>query len=85
MKTASLRDLRYSFPKIEAWLRAGEEVRITKHRKPLCRIVSERKAVRKRAKPPLPDYTARLTRLWGERIFTQAEIDEARGLETGEP
>ena len=85
MKTATLRDLRYSFPKIEAWLRAGEEVRITKHSKPLCRILSEQKAARKKTKPPLPDYAARLKRIWGDRVFTQAEIDEARAIETGEP
>ncbi len=39
MKTATLRDLRYSFSKIEAWLRAGEEVQITKHSKPLGRLL----------------------------------------------
>jgi hypothetical protein len=35
MKTATVRDLRYDFPKIEAWLEGGEEIIITKHSKPI--------------------------------------------------
>lgn len=86
MKTATLRDLRYSFPKIEAWLRAGEEVQITKHSKPLCRILSEQKAAAEKAPlPPMPDFAARAKRIFGNRVFTQAEIEEARAIETGEP
>jgi len=34
MKTATVQDLRYDFPKIEAWLAGGEEILITKHAKP---------------------------------------------------
>jgi len=83
MKTATVRDLRYDFPKIEAWLEGGEEIIITKHSKPIARIQSE-KAV---AKHPIkhPDYEARLKKTWGDRFFTQAEVDEMRAFETGEP
>jgi len=35
--------------------------------------------------PPHPDYRARLKRIWGDRVFTQAEVDEMRAFETGEP
>jgi antitoxin (DNA-binding transcriptional repressor) of toxin-antitoxin stability system len=84
MKTATVRDLRYDFPKIEAWLAGGEEILITKHAKPVARISppgSER-----RKKPPLaPDYRARRKRIWGDRVFTQAEVDAMRAFETGEP
>jgi antitoxin (DNA-binding transcriptional repressor) of toxin-antitoxin stability system len=83
MKTATVRDLRYDFPKIEAWLEGGEEIIITKHSKPIARIQSERVF----GKPMLkhPDYEARLNKTWGDRFFTQQEVDEMRAFETGEP
>jgi len=83
MKTATVRDLHYDFPKIEAWLEGGEEIIITKHSKPIARIQSERAV----EKPMLkhPDYEARLKKTWGDRFFTQQEVDEMRAFETGEP
>jgi antitoxin (DNA-binding transcriptional repressor) of toxin-antitoxin stability system len=39
MSTVSIRDLRTSFPKVEAMLNAGEEVWISKRGKPFARIV----------------------------------------------
>ena len=83
MKTATVRDLRYDFPKIEAWLEGGQEIIITKHSKPIARIQSE-KAVAK-PMPELPDFKARLKETWGDRFFTQKEVDEMRAFETGEP
>ena len=83
MKTATIRDLRYDFPKIEAWLKGGQEVLITKHAKPLARIVQDR--ARKPARAPLPDYRARVRLIWGDRVFTAAEVKEMRTFETGEP
>ena len=83
MKTATVRDLRYDFPKIEAWLAGGEEILITKHSKPIARISSEI-AVEK-PMPPLPDFLARAKKTWGDRFFTQEEVDEMRAFETGEP
>jgi antitoxin (DNA-binding transcriptional repressor) of toxin-antitoxin stability system len=84
MKTATVRDLRYDFPKIEAWLEGGEEVLITKHAKPVGRILPPGCEAGVSV-PPLPDYRARQQRIWGDRVFTQEEIDEMRAFETGEP
>ncbi len=84
MKTATLRDLRYDFPKIEAWLAGGEEILITKHARPIARL-SAANAAPEVPLPPLPDFRARLKKTWGDRFFTQAEVDEMRALETGEP
>ena len=83
MKTATVRDLRYDFPKIEAWLEVGEEIIITKHSKPIARMRSDAAV----EKPVLkhPDYEARLQETWGDRFFTQEEVEEMRALETGEP
>ena len=84
MKTATVRDLRYDFPKLEAWLAGGEEILITKHSKVVAKIsrATETPAAKL---PPHPDYSARLKRIWGDRVFTQAEVDEMRAFETGEP
>ncbi len=83
MKTATVRDLRYDFPKIEAWLQGGEEIVITKHSKPIARIRSEESVEKLVLKHP--DYEARLKATWGDRFFTQEEVDEMRAFETGEP
>jgi antitoxin (DNA-binding transcriptional repressor) of toxin-antitoxin stability system len=85
MKTATLRDLRYSFSKIEAWLRAGEEVQITKHSKPLGRLLPESKVSKRKPMPPLPDFAARRKAIWGNRVFSNKEVDDMRAFETGEP
>lgn len=84
MKTATIRDLRYDFPKLEAWLAGGEEILITKHSKPVAKISPPGTKTKKKL-PPLPDYEARRKRIWGDRIFTQAEVEEMRAFETGEP
>jgi antitoxin (DNA-binding transcriptional repressor) of toxin-antitoxin stability system len=39
MTTVSIRDLRTSFPKVEAMLNAGEEVWVSKRGRPFARIV----------------------------------------------
>lgn len=59
MKTASVRDLRYDFPKIERALRAGEEIQITKRRQVIARLVPER------ARGARPDFMARLRQIYG--------------------
>ena len=66
MKTTTVRDLRYDFPKVEAWLEGGEETvenPVLKH----------------------PDYEARRKWIWGDRFFTQAEVEKMRAFETEEP
>ncbi len=84
MKTATIRDLRYDFPKLEAWLAGGEEILITKHSRPVAKI-SLPPAELSENLPPLPDYRARLKRIWGDKVFTREEVEEMRAFETGEP
>ncbi len=83
MKTATVRDLRYDFPKIEAWLAGGEEILITKHSKPIGKFTPNTQA--ETPLPPLPDFVARAKKTWVNRFFTQEEVDEMRAFETGEP
>jgi antitoxin (DNA-binding transcriptional repressor) of toxin-antitoxin stability system len=64
MKTASVRDLRYDFPKIERLLRQGEEIQITKRRKIIARIIPEKPEGR----PELPDFIGRLRDIYGDKV-----------------
>jgi antitoxin (DNA-binding transcriptional repressor) of toxin-antitoxin stability system len=63
MKRASIRDLRYDFPKIERALRSGQEIQITKRNRVIARLVPETTA------PQLPDFAARLKEIFGNRIL----------------
>lgn len=83
MKTATVRDLRYDFPKIEAWLAGGEEILITKHARPIARLCAANGDA-EGPLPPLPDFRARLRQTWGDRFFSQQEVNEMRAFETGE-
>lgn len=63
MNTATVRDLRYRFPEIEARLRDGEEIQISKRRRVIARLVPERPASR----VPWPDFFARLQKIYGRK------------------
>jgi antitoxin (DNA-binding transcriptional repressor) of toxin-antitoxin stability system len=65
MKTVSVRDLRYDFPKVEEMLRSGEEIRITKRRRVIARLTPE-----PMDKPPLPDFLGRMKEIFGDRVMT---------------
>jgi len=78
MKTISVRDLRYDFPKVEELLRSGEEIQITKRRRPIARLTPE-PAPELAGRPPLPDFLGRMRANFGDRILkvTGAEIISA--------
>jgi antitoxin (DNA-binding transcriptional repressor) of toxin-antitoxin stability system len=63
MKSMSVRDLRYRFPQIEARLREGEAIAITKRKRIIARLLPERPVERK-----MPDFGARLKAIYGRRI-----------------
>jgi antitoxin (DNA-binding transcriptional repressor) of toxin-antitoxin stability system len=78
MTKASVRDLRYNFPQIEARLRAGEEIEITKRKRVIARLVPERT----RGKRKMPDFAKMLKEIYGDKVMktTGAElISELRG------
>jgi antitoxin (DNA-binding transcriptional repressor) of toxin-antitoxin stability system len=52
MKTATVRQLRTSFPRIESWLAEGEIVAITKHKKVVGHLSPPRR-------PGKPDFAKR--------------------------
>jgi antitoxin (DNA-binding transcriptional repressor) of toxin-antitoxin stability system len=71
MKTVSVRDLRYDFPKVEQLLRSGEEIQITKRKRPIARLTPE-----PLDRPPLPDFLAQMRENFGDKVLkvTGAQI-----------
>jgi antitoxin (DNA-binding transcriptional repressor) of toxin-antitoxin stability system len=79
MKTATLRDLRNDFAKLEAWLGEGEEIRIEKRGKPIAMLTPMKP--KPLGKVEMPDFSARLQETWGDRVFSEAEIREMKEAE----
>jgi antitoxin (DNA-binding transcriptional repressor) of toxin-antitoxin stability system len=71
MKSVSVRDLRYDFPKVEQMLQSGEEIRITKRRKVIARLTPE-----PTERPPLPDFLGQMKEIFGDKVLkvTGAQI-----------
>ena len=71
MKSVSVRDLRYDFPKVEEMLRSGEEIRITKRRKVIARLTPE-----PTERQPLPDFLGQMKEIFGDKVLkvTGAQI-----------
>ncbi len=66
MKTATVRDMRYRFPEIEARLREGEEIQITKRKRVIARLVPMRPRRRRRR---APDFMAMLKEIYGQKVL----------------
>jgi antitoxin (DNA-binding transcriptional repressor) of toxin-antitoxin stability system len=58
MKSATIRDLRNSFPRVARWIEEGESVEITRSGKPFAKLSPAPTA--KLKKPPMPDFMERL-------------------------
>ncbi len=82
MQTLTVRDLRYDFAKVEAWLADGQEIEITKHGKPVARLSPPASA--KAPKFDIEAHQRRMKETWGDRVFTMAEVREMREAELGE-
>jgi antitoxin (DNA-binding transcriptional repressor) of toxin-antitoxin stability system len=79
MKTATVTDLRNHFAILEAWINEGEEIRIEKRGRPIAMLTPLPRRAGKTVKKP--DFAARLKALWGDRVFTEAEVAEMRAYE----
>jgi antitoxin (DNA-binding transcriptional repressor) of toxin-antitoxin stability system len=64
MKTVSVRDLRYRFPLVEARLREGDPIAITKRKRVIARLVPE---PRESVSVDPPDFMAILKRIYGNK------------------
>lgn len=79
MKTATVRDLRNNFPRVEAWLRDGEDVCIEKRGEPFAMLTALRG--KRAVKVKNPDFAARQRAIWGDRVFSDAEVQAMRAAE----
>ena len=77
MKTATVRQLRNEFPRLEALVREGETVYITKRGKDVAMLVPPQPK-KKPGKLVKPDIMARLKETWGDRFFSDAEVKAMR-------
>ena len=80
MKTATVRELRNEFSKLEAWLGEGEEIQIEKRGKVVGVLTGPDRA----ARPEVfrkPNFMARLRENWGERVFSDEEVRAMREAE----
>jgi antitoxin (DNA-binding transcriptional repressor) of toxin-antitoxin stability system len=80
MKTATVRDLRYAFPRVSKWIRAGESVEITLRGKKFATMAPAVPA----QTPPAhwPDFEGRLRRLFPKGVKGKPAseiISESRG------
>jgi len=71
MKRATVRDLRYRFPEIEARLRSGEEIQITKRKRVIARLLPVRPGAQKGA----PDFLKMLRDIYGEKVMATTGAD----------
>ncbi len=79
MKTANIRDVRNRFSALEAWLEEGKKIEIRKRGKAIAWLVPvPRKTAAKWVKP---DFAARRRAIWGQRVFTAAEVQAMREAE----
>ena len=79
MKTVTVRDLRNSFSKLEAWLSEGEDIRIEKRGQPIGMLTAWRPQTM--TEPAKPDFAARRRAIWGDRVFTAEEVTAMRADE----
>jgi antitoxin (DNA-binding transcriptional repressor) of toxin-antitoxin stability system len=83
MKRATVRDLRYAFPKVEAELAEGEDIEIVKRGKVVAKLVPADKPARR------PEVTAeflmdRLKRIYGGRMSPESGAETIRRDRDGE-
>ncbi|RYD30677.1 MAG: hypothetical protein EOP86_19480 [Verrucomicrobiaceae bacterium] len=78
MKTATVRELRKEFPRIEAWLHEGESISISKRGRIIATLIPASKASAPRQNSPKVDIMARLRETWGERVFTMEQVAAMR-------
>ena len=79
MMTATLRDLRNNFSKLEVLLGEGEAIQIEKRGQPIAVLTGLR--TDQKATVPKPDFAARRKANWGERVFTEEEVAGMRAAE----
>jgi len=79
MKTVTVRDLRNCFSMVEAWLAEGEDICIEKRGQPIGVLTAWRPDASPH--PTKPNFAARRRAIWGDRVFSEAEVAAMRADE----
>ncbi len=79
MKSATVADLRNDFRRLSAWIDEGESVEIVKRGKVFARLVPP--PAGKKGAGPKVDFRAQLREVWGNRVFSAAEVRAMREAE----
>ena len=69
MKRASVRDLRYDFPKVERMLAEGESIEITKRNQ----VIGTLSPVNKKVE--FPDFMGRMRKIYGNKVLKTSWAD----------
>jgi antitoxin (DNA-binding transcriptional repressor) of toxin-antitoxin stability system len=81
MKTATVRELRNEFPRIEAWVHEGESIHISKRGKIIATLVPASGTAAPHSHSPKVDIMARLQETWGGRVLTLEQVATMRADE----
>ncbi len=84
MRTATVRQLRNEFPRIEAWVHEGESINISKRGKVIATLVPALGSDSSPQGSPKVDIMARLQETWGGRVFTAEQVAAMRADELAE-
>lgn len=79
-KIITVEDIRHDFRPVSAWLANGASVEITKRRRNFARLSAATAAPDKLVKV---EFEAQLRAVWGEKLFTVAEVRTMRAAELG--
>ena len=71
MKRASVRDLRYDFPKVEKMLAEGESIEITKRNQVIGTLTPPNIP----ARVEFPDFLGRLKKIYGNKVLKTSWAD----------
>ena len=82
MKTATVADLRNNFRQIAAWIEHGETVQIVRRGRPFARLSADHESGSSRHVPKV-DFMNQQREVWGDRVFTDQEVQAMRESELG--
>ena len=78
MKTATVADLRNHFRRVSAWIENGETVEIVKRGRTFARLVPP---VPSKDAVPKVDWAAQRKAIWGNRVFSAAQVKAMEDFE----
>jgi antitoxin (DNA-binding transcriptional repressor) of toxin-antitoxin stability system len=79
MKTATVADLRNNFRRVSSWIEHGETVQIIKRGRAFALLTATPPSTP--VSVPKVDFMAQLREIWGDRMFSDAEVQAMKAAE----